>query len=97
MSISQKVFPPVRQTAAQQQQGEVIYSQGPISGIPEDHASRRDRFAELDTFQQGWTVELRQRNESGIVDAFFYSPEGKFHKSYADARRAALQNRTTSE
>lgn len=33
--------------------GAVVYARGPVSGLPEEHASRRERFAELDTLQVG--------------------------------------------
>lgn len=61
---------------SEQAAGEVIYPRGSISGIPEDHASRRDRFAELDDLQPGWQVELRGRKGGTTVDATFFSPEG---------------------
>ena len=49
---------------------------GPIDGLPDAHASRRERFAELDSLQPGWQVELRSRGSGGAVDAVFYSPTG---------------------
>lgn len=71
---------------------DVVYPRGSIGAIPEEYASRRERFEELDRLQAGWEVEMRLRGgEGGTVDASFYDPDGKFHKSYADARRAALQ------
>ncbi|GAB4814927.1 hypothetical protein N2152v2_001973 [Parachlorella kessleri] len=54
----------------------VLYPRGPISGLPEEHASRKERFAELDDLQPGWTVELRSRGEGAPVDAVFFSPGG---------------------
>lgn len=71
----------------------VVYPRGPIASLPEEHASRRDRFCELDTLQPGWTVELRQRPGASVVEAAFWGPDGTAFKSYADARRAALQAR----
>lgn len=68
----------------------VIFPQGPVARLPEAHAARRERFAELDTLQPGWSVELRARPGGGSVDALFYSPEGEPYKSFADARRKAL-------
>ena len=56
--------------------GEVIYPKGPIRKLPEAHASRRDRFSELDDLQQGWQVELTGRKGGTTVDATFFSPEG---------------------
>lgn len=69
----------------------VIHPKGPISSLPEEHASRRERFAELDTLQDGWKVELRGRGEGAPVEAVFYSPEGERVGAYAVARRMALQ------
>ncbi|KAG1671280.1 hypothetical protein FOA52_010851 [Chlamydomonas sp. UWO 241] len=66
----------------------VVYACGPVSGLPEEHASRKERFAELDTLQAGWQVELRAKGET--VEAVFYSPAGKRVGAYATARRAAL-------
>ena len=56
--------------------GEVIYARGSISGLPEAHASRKERFLELDDLQPGWEVELRGRKGGTTVDAFFFSPAG---------------------
>lgn len=71
----------------------VVYPRGPISGLPEEHASRRERFEALDDLQAGWTVELRQRAEGGVVDAVFFSPDGEEVGLYAAARRRALIDR----
>jgi hypothetical protein len=70
--------------------GKVLYARGPIAGLPEEYASRRERFAELDTLQPGWLVELRSRGDS--VDAVFFSPRaaGTLVGTYATARRQAL-------
>lgn len=69
----------------------VLYPRGPIAGLPEEHASRRERFSELDTLQPGWTVELRSRGGEGApVDAVFFSPAGERVGAYANARRLAL-------
>ena len=57
--------------------GQVVYQRGPLAQLPDEHASRRERFAELDNLQPGWQVELRSRGEGGAVDAIFYSPGGK--------------------
>lgn len=57
--------------------GEVIYARGSISGLPEAHASRKERFTELDDLQPGWEVELRGRKGGTTVDAFFFSPTGR--------------------
>lgn len=84
---------PVARPAARQaggaSGGEVVYAKGPISDIPEQYASRKERFAELDTLQPGWTVELRSRGET--VDAVFYAPSDEKVGAYANARRMALQ------
>ena len=58
--------------------GEVIYPRGSISELPEAHASRKERFTELDDLQPGWEVELRGRKGGTTVDAFFFSPTGVF-------------------
>ncbi|PSC73308.1 ribosome maturation SBDS [Micractinium conductrix] len=71
----------------------VVYARGPVEGLPEEHASRRERFAELDTLQPGWTVELRSRGEGGTIDAVFFSPEGECVGAYANARRRALASK----
>jgi hypothetical protein len=67
----------------------VVYAQGTIASIPEQFASRKERFAELDDLQLGWTVELRSRGET--VDAVFFAPSGEKVGAYAQARRMALQ------
>jgi hypothetical protein len=64
-----------------------------VAQLPDAHASRRERFAELDALQPGWEVELRAREGSSTVDAVFFSPEGDAFKSFADARRGALKAR----
>ena len=70
----------------------VVYSRGPVAGLPEEHESRRERFAELEQLQTGWTVELRTRGEAAsTVDAVFYSPAGDCVGAYANARRLALK------
>ena len=70
---------------------EVLYPRGPIAGVPDEHASRRERFAPIDEIQVGWQVELRRRGGSSVVDAVFFSPDGVLHKSFADARREAMR------
>jgi hypothetical protein len=66
-----------RRPAAETQGVSIIYPRGPITGLPDAHASRRERFAELDDLQPGWQVELRSRDVGGAVDAAFYSPAGE--------------------
>ena len=61
---------------------------GPIQLIPEEHASRRERFAELDSLEPGWEVELR--NKGAAVEASFFSPSGEKVGAFANARRMAL-------
>ena len=56
--------------------GEVIYPRGSIAELPEAHASRKERFMELDDLQPGWEVELRGRKGGTTVDASFFSPTG---------------------
>ena len=71
--------------------GTVVYPRGPVGELPEEHATRRERFAELDQLQPGWAVELRTRGEGGIIDAVFFSPGGDCVGAYANARRMALK------
>ena len=47
-----------------------------MAGIPDEHASRRERFAELDELQPGWVVKLSTKADGGTVDATFTSPGG---------------------
>ena len=69
----------------------MVYPKGSIAGLPDEHASRRERFAELDELQPGWQVELRSRGAGGAVDAAFYTPAGDAVGAFANARRQALQ------
>ena len=69
----------------------VLYRRGAIAGMPEEYASRRDRFAALDEIQEGWKVELRQKPGSSVVDAVFFCPMGIAYKAFAEARREALK------
>ena len=66
---------------------EVLY-RGSIEGLPEAHASRKERFSELDSLQPGWQVELR--NKGATIDAVFFSPSGDKVGAFANARRMAL-------
>jgi hypothetical protein len=68
--------------------GRVVYPKGPIAQLPEEFASRKERFAELDQLQPGWNVELRSRGET--VDAVFFAPDGTLVGTFATARRSAL-------
>ena len=68
----------------------IVHPRGPLATLPEEQASRRERFAELDTLQSGWTVELRSRGEGSTVEAVFFSPDGQKVGAFAAARRAAL-------
>ena len=71
---------------------DVVYPRGPISCLPEAHASRKERFAELDSLQPGWEVELRSKGDT--VEALFFAPlTGEKVGLYANARRQALQAR----
>ena len=69
----------------------VLFPRGFIKNLPEEHKSRRERFQELDTIEEGWHVELRKKEGSTIVDAVFFSPQNELFKSYAEARRKALK------
>ena len=75
----------------------IVFPRAPIASLPEAHASRRERFAELDTLSPGWLVELRSRPGSTVVDAVFYAPDGTEFKSFADARRVALKARAPAQ
>ncbi|GIL92274.1 hypothetical protein Vretimale_18438 [Volvox reticuliferus] len=77
-----------------EQPQQVVYPRGPVSGIPEEHASRRERFAELDALQPGWTVELRTKGDT--VEAVFFHPSGERVGAFANARRMALQTNKTA-
>lgn len=68
----------------------ILYPRGPVGGMPEEYAGRRERFLELDALEPGWTVELRGKNNSSIMDAVFFSPQGQEVGPFANARRAAL-------
>ncbi len=71
---------------------EVLYSRGPIAGMPEEHQTRRARFSALDDIQpKTWQVELRKKTGSTMVDAVFFDAEGVGYKAFADARREALR------
>lgn len=68
----------------------ILIPRGFIKDLPEEHKSRRERFKELDTIEEGWHVELRTKENSSIVEAVFFSPNNEAFKSYAEARRKAL-------
>lgn len=70
----------------------VLYARGPIAELPEEHASRKERFAELDDLQPGWTVELTSRAAGAAVEAVLYAPDGQKVGTFAAARRLALAN-----
>lgn len=72
---------------------QVLYTKGPVSGIPDTWENRRDMFVEIDKLQEGWTVELRARGgtATGPIDAVFYDPKGTRVGAFSAARRKALQ------
>lgn len=70
-----------QQQASAEPSTQVVYARGPIADLPDEHASRRERFAELDEFQPGWQVELSSRGAGSAVDVFFYSPSGEHYKN----------------
>lgn len=74
--------------AAASASSNVVYAKGSIEGLPEEFASRKERFAELDQLEPGWQVELITRGDT--VDAVFYDPAGKKVGTFAAARRQAL-------
>lgn len=73
----------------------VVYEKGPIATIPDEYASRRDRFSEIDDLQPGWTVQLQTKGTSSVVDAVFYAPSGDLVGPFARARRMALAHSKT--
>jgi ribosome maturation protein SDO1 len=83
-----RIAPPVQQRVPVEEK--VVYDKGPISTIPEEFASRRDRFSEIDELQPGWTVELKTKGTSSVIDAVFYAPSGDLVGPFARARRMAL-------
>ena len=68
--------------------GEVVYPKGPIEALPEEFASRKERFLELDQLESGWEVELKKKGDT--VDAVFFDPRGRQVGAFAMARRQAL-------
>lgn len=68
----------------------VIYERGPVADIPDEYAGRRERFSEIDDLQPGWTVQLRTKGTSSVIDAVFFSPRGDMVGPFAQARRVAL-------
>ncbi|GAX74278.1 hypothetical protein CEUSTIGMA_g1727.t1 [Chlamydomonas eustigma] len=66
---------------------DVVY-RGTVEDLPEAHASRKERFIELDALQPGWIVELR--NKGSTVEAVFLAPNGEKVGAFANARRMAL-------
>lgn len=56
---------------------EVLYSRGPVTELPDEFESRRERFLELDKLEAGWRVELCKKRGGSTVDAVFYSPSGE--------------------
>jgi ribosome maturation protein SDO1 len=74
----------------------VLYPRGPISGMPEEYAARRERFSEIDGLQEGWTVQLQTKGGSAeVLDAVFWGPAGERIGSFAMARRRALAHSKT--
>ncbi len=74
----------------------VLYPRGPISGMPEEYAARRERFEEIDGLQEGWTVQLQTKGGSAeVLDAVFWGPAGEKIGSFAMARRRALAHSKT--
>lgn len=78
--------------AARVESADVVHARGSIAGLPDEHASRRERFAELDELQPGWEVELRRKGDT--VEAVFFAPGSDVCVgAYAVARRQALAAR----
>lgn len=71
----------------------VLYPRGPIAGMPDEYAARKERFAEIDGLQDGWTVQLQTKGGSAeVLDAIFFGPDGERVGSFAMARRRALSH-----
>ena len=72
---------------------EVLYSRGPIAGMPEEHTKHDVRG-----FRR-WTISNRKPGKSSCAKKrevqwwmpFFSTPEGVGYKAFADARREALR------
>ena len=68
----------------------ILVPRGFIRDLPEEHKSRRERFQELDTIEEGWHVELRNERKFIYRRSGVFSPDNEAFKSYAEARRKAL-------
>lgn len=79
--------PPIQRTATE---ATILYSRGPVTQLPDEFSSRRDRFSEIDDLQPGWTVQLQTKGGGSVVDALFFAPNGDKVGSYAMARKMAL-------
>ena len=77
MCVIQRIMHVQQLCQSSARRGQVLYAAGPVAGMPERYAARRERFAELDRLQPGWRVELRgRRGGDDAVDACFTSPAG---------------------
>lgn len=88
--VSRPVFDPRGRDGGVDLGGDVIHPRCSVGSLPESLGSRRERFLELDDLQPGWEVEVRVKAGSDLGDAVFFSPEGVFCRSFAEARRKAL-------
>ncbi|GMH36721.1 hypothetical protein BSKO_04594 [Bryopsis sp. KO-2023] len=81
--------PAIRKDRAKPENSKTVYPQGPLSGIPDDFP-RKEMFMEIDKYQEGWTILLKSRGETDVVDAVFFSPSGQEVGQFSKARRAAI-------
>lgn len=70
---------------------DVVVPRTAIPDMPEEHASRKERFMELEAIEAGWQVELIRRGEAAVPEAVFFSPDGERVGAFARARQEALR------
>lgn len=81
---------PIESKKKSKEAGNVVYPRGPISGLSEDFG-RKEMFLEIDRFQVGWEVELKEQGPgSEIINATFFAPSGESIGAFSKARRLAL-------
>lgn len=82
--------PSIESRKKSKEAGKVVYPRGPISGLSEDFG-RKEMFLEIDKFQVGWEVELKEQGPgSDIINATFFAPSGESIGAFSKARRLAL-------
>lgn len=91
-----RIVPPVYEPSMLEEK--ILFEKGPIAALPDEYASRRERFSEIDDLQPGWTVQLKTKGSNSVIDAIFFDPCGDMVGPFARARRMALaysKNSTT--